>query len=150
MLSHGANPQDGTPGPKSKRSCRRAIRAYFLWGRAHFRKHRILSWRDLAQFFSIGVIAQVRGEIVARRQYWAATMGAETTDDASIAMRLNIEQDIQQTWGVAHMAGNITDSEYARQTAEHEKNLGELLAKPTPQIYIYIYYHNQRLRPNPN
>ena len=66
-------------------------------------------------------------------------MGAETTDDASIAMRLNIEQDIQQTWGVAHLAGNITDTEYARQKAEHEKNLGELLAKPTPQIYIYIY-----------
>ena len=74
-------------------------------------------------------------------------MSAETTDDASIAMRLNIEQNIQQTWGVAHMAGNITDSEYARQTAEHEKNLGELLAKPTPQIYIY--YHNQQPRPNP-
>ena len=62
-------------------------------------------------------------------------MHATATDDASLAARLNIEQNIQQTWGTAHMAGRITGAEYQKQIAEHEGNAAQLLAKPTASIY---------------
>ena len=65
-------------------------------------------------------------------------MYGTTTDDASLAVRLNIEKNIQQTWGAARMAGRITEGDYQRQTEEHENNMAQLLAKPTPTIYIYL------------
>ena len=140
VLSHGASPQQDGIGPHSKRSCRRAIRAYSLWGRSHFRKQRILTWRGLVQFFPLTMIAQVRDQIAHQRQYWAQAMYATTTDDASLATRLNIEQNIQQTWGTAHMAGRITGAEYKKQIAEHERNVVQLLAKPTASIYTCLLY----------
>ena len=62
-------------------------------------------------------------------------MYGTTTDDASLAVRLNIKKNIQQTWGTARMAGRITEGDYQRQTEEHESNMAQLLAKPTPTIY---------------
>ena len=119
-LSHGANSQEGTD-PHHKRSARRAVRGYFLWGRSYYRGQRVLHWQDLIRCFPITLIAQVRDQVAVQRQYWAQQMYANTTDDASLAKRLNLEHQIQQAWGSAHVSNLVTDAEYKKQTTLYEK-----------------------------
>ena len=111
VRSDGANSQNGTD-PEHKRKARRAVRGYFLWGRSYYRGQRVLHWRDLVQLFPISLIAQVRDQVAVQRQYWAKQMEGSTTDDASLAMRLDLEHQIQQAWGNAHLSKLVTDAEY--------------------------------------
>ena len=67
-----------------KRAVARAIRAFFLWGRATFRQHNIRTFQDLTQHFPIKQIAQVRGQIATKRQYWAAHFSGTTTDTQAL------------------------------------------------------------------
>ena len=87
VLSHGANSHEGSSG-HTKRTVKRAIRGFFIWGRSTYRGKRLLEWRDLVRNFQIQVIAQVRGEIAGQRQYWALQMRGKTTDDEAITQRL--------------------------------------------------------------
>ena len=91
VLSLGANSREGEGG-HVKRAVKRAIRGFFIWGRTTYRGKRLLQWRDLVRNFPIQVIAQVRGEIAVRRQYWAQQMGGQTTDDESIYFEVRNHQ----------------------------------------------------------
>ena len=94
VLSLGASSRDEAGG-HMKRTVKRAIRGFFLWGRSTFRGKRILEWRDLVRKFPTQVIAQVRGEIAVQRQYWALQLRGTTTDDEFITQRLELEARIQ-------------------------------------------------------
>ena len=62
-------------------------------------------------------------------------MHGTTTDDESIAMRLELETQVQQAWGSAHMKGLVKDKELGKQTVAYESTLAELLARPTSDTY---------------
>ena len=121
VLSLGANSRN-EEGGHVKRAVKRAIRGFFIWGRTTYRGKRLLQWRDLVRNFPIQVIAQVRGEIAVRRQYWAQQMGGQTTDDESITQRLELETRIQQAWDSAHLKGLVKDAELQKQTKTYESS----------------------------
>ena len=132
--SDGANSRNGT-GAEHKRKARRAVRGYCLWGRSYYRGQRVLHWRDLVQLFPISLIAQVRDQVAVQRQYWAKQMGGSTTDDTSLAMRLDLEHQIQQAWGNAHLSNLVTDAEYNKQTSLFDRLTSDILARPNSQTY---------------
>ena len=119
VLSLGASSRDEAGG-HMKRTVKRAIRGFFIWGRTTYRGKRLLQWRDLVRNFPIQVIAQVRGEIAVKRQYWAHQMGGHTTDDESITQRLELEARIQQAWDSAHLKGLVKDAELQKQKQNYE------------------------------
>ena len=51
-------------------------------------------------------------------------MKGSTTDDASLAMRLDLEHQIQQAWGSAHVSELVTDAEYKKHSILRKTYIG--------------------------
>ena len=50
-------------------------------------------------------------------------------------MQIEMEHEIQQTWGVARMTSRVTEEEHSKHRTEYQQRMSALLAKPTASIY---------------
>ena len=101
--SKGGPPREGISNPsvdsphRGKKSVRRAIRAFFLWGRARYRGHLILEYTQLAGLFPALLIQDVRGSVSHLRRYWSAVEGTSTTTEHLIPQLLTYRTEVEST-----------------------------------------------------
>ena len=73
---------------------RRAIRAFFLWGRAFYKGNLITTTAELAGTFDSEIIREVRLQVAHLRQYWVGLEGTGTTHDDTMAELCRYHQDL--------------------------------------------------------
>ena len=73
---------------------RRAIRAFFLWGRAFNKGNLITTTAELAGTFDSEIIQEVRLQVAHLRQYWVGLEGTGTTHDDTMAELCRYHQDL--------------------------------------------------------
>ena len=89
-----SNPTRQLPA-RGKKTARRAVRAFFVWGRARYRGHLISDYTQLAGFFEQQLVHEVRVSVSHLRCYWVSQEGTGTTTDTLIPQLVTYQQAVQ-------------------------------------------------------
>lgn len=91
------NQNDASSFIPGKRSVRRAIRAFLLFGQATYRGKSINSFAVLTQSFEINIIQQVRQLVEHLRLYWAIKEGNLLAEDVSALLQQEVVEENKRT-----------------------------------------------------
>ena len=89
----GVSHRNAKKGP-GKKHVKKAIRAFFLWGRTMWSGRVITTTAELASVFDREVIREVRQQVAHLRVYWTGLEGTGVTRDDTITQLCQYDQEL--------------------------------------------------------
>ena len=89
----GVSQRNATKG-RGKKHVKRAIRAFFLWGRTIWSGRVITTTAELASVFDREVIREVRQQVAHLRVYWTGLEGTGVTRNDTITQSCQYDQEL--------------------------------------------------------
>ena len=136
--TRGVSQRNAEPG-RGKKQAKRAIRAFFLWGRTIWRGRLITTTAELAGTFEGNVIREVRQQVAHLRLYWTGLEGTGVTRDDTVAELCRYDQDLENE--IERRSRELNQEEWISIASEERIALKEQIMQirsTDPPVYEFL------------